>query len=259
MSCVILMYHVIDEPRAASEARFCCPPEMFRAQMEHLSSTGWRVIALSELARHIERGQAPPERSVVITFDDGTACTHEFALPILAEFGYPAAVFIVSHLIGGINDWMVREGQPERKMLSNRQVVELRDANIEIGSHTAHHVWMTRVSPDEAKREALESKARLEELLGSRVVHFAYPYGNHNRDVQRIVHDAGYKSACSTRAGKIGRGTDMLSLRRVEIRGDDALWQFRVKLIIGTNDVPPWSLARTAVKKILGIDRKTGI
>ena len=196
---------------------------------------------------------------MVITFDDGTACTHEFALPILAEFGYPAAVFVVSHLIGGINDWMVREGQPERKMLSNRQLVELRDANIEIGSHTAHHVWMTRVSPDEAKREARESKARLEELLGSRVVHFAYPYGNNNRDVQRIVRDAGYKSACSTRAGKIGRGTDMLSLRRVEIRGDDALWQFRVKLVIGTNDVPPWSLARTAVKKILGIDRKTGV
>ncbi len=50
----------------------------------------------------------------------------------------------------------------------------------------------------------------------------------------------------------------MLSLRRIEIMGDDALWQFRLKLVSGTHDMPPWSLVRAAVKKILGINSKNG-
>ena len=57
--CVVLMYHVVDLPRSASEARFCCRPAMFAAQMRHLADDGWRVIALSELVAALRVGREP--------------------------------------------------------------------------------------------------------------------------------------------------------------------------------------------------------
>ncbi len=33
---VILMYHIMAEPGSAQEARYCCTPRRFEAQMRHL-------------------------------------------------------------------------------------------------------------------------------------------------------------------------------------------------------------------------------
>jgi peptidoglycan/xylan/chitin deacetylase (PgdA/CDA1 family) len=253
--CVVLMYHVIDSPRAASEARFCTPQHVFRQQMRHLYTTGWNVIPLAELVRSVTEKRPAPARSVVITFDDGTACTHEAALPVLSEFGFSATVFAVSDLVGGRNEWMIREGQPARPMLSTLQLRELHAAGVEIGSHTARHAWMDRISPSHAADEARMSKARLEEILGHPVRHFAYPYGNHSQAVRDVVRDAGYEAACTTRSGKNGPDTEIFALRRTEIRGDDSMWQFCAKLLSGTHDMPPWSLARATARRMIGATR----
>ena len=107
---------------------------------------------------------------------------------------------------------------------------------------------MTGIPVAEAAAEARLSKTRLEDLLGKEVRHFAYPYGDHSAAVQSIIGDTGYQSACTTRWGKNGPGTDRLALRRIEIMGTDALWQFRLKLRTGTHDMPPWSMARAWVR-----------
>jgi peptidoglycan/xylan/chitin deacetylase (PgdA/CDA1 family) len=253
--CIVLMYHVIDSPRAASEARYCTPPKMFRQQMQHLHATGWNVIPLAELVRSMGEKRATPARSVVITFDDGTACTHEAALPVLGEFGFPATVFAVSDLVDGRNEWMIREGQPARAMLSTVQLRELHAAGVEIGSHTACHAWMARISPSQAADEARRSKDRLEDILGKPVRHFAYPYGNQSKAAREAVRDAGYEAACTTRSGKNDLDTDRFALRRTEIRGDDAFWQFCAKLRSATHDMPPWSLARATARRLIAASR----
>jgi hypothetical protein len=71
--------------------------------------------------------------------------------------------------------------------------------------------------------------------LGKEVAHFAYPYGLFNAEVREMVVRAGYRSACSTRAGFNRPGEDAFLLRRIDIAGTDKLWQFRQKLHHGSN------------------------
>lgn len=249
--CVVLMYHVVDDPRSDGEARFCCTPAMFALQMKHLADDGWRVIRLSELVSHLRAGTDPGKRTVVVTFDDGTACTREQALPILARHAFPATVFVVSSLVDRRNEWMVRDGHPARPLLSATQVRELDAAGIDVGSHTANHVWLARIPFDDALKELRNSKEQLESLLGKPVRHFAYPYGNFNREVRDAVERIGYEGACSTRWGRNGFETDRFAINRVEVMGADSLLQFRLKLHSGTHDMPPWSVPRAAVKRAL--------
>lgn len=247
-SCVILMYHVVDEPRSRGEARFCCRPRDFAEQMAYLAVGGWSVISLTSLVGTLARGEPPPSRSVVITFDDGTACTHEQAMPVLARHGFPATVFVVSGRVGGHNEWMTRDGHPERRILDIAQMKELDHARIEIGSHTVGHVRLAGLDPQRQRHEIADSRRQLEDALGKPVHHFAYPYGSHDASAKAAVRAAGYASACSTLQGRNRAGADLTALHRTEVRGTDSLLQFALKLRLGTHDMPPWSFVRAQAR-----------
>jgi peptidoglycan/xylan/chitin deacetylase (PgdA/CDA1 family) len=64
---------------------------------------------------------------------------------------------------------------------------------ITIGSHTMSHRLLTTESAKTARTELLGSKKELEEKLGARVDHFAYPDGRFNPTVVQAVKAAGYR------------------------------------------------------------------
>ena len=75
---------------------------------------------------------------------------------------------------------------------------------ITIGGHTTHHPWLASLSTDEARREILENRRYLQELLQQEVAHFAYPYGSPVACGEReatLVAEAGFRSAVTCRHG----------------------------------------------------------
>ena len=249
ISCIILMYHIVDEPLNPREQRLCCHPEMFRAQMKHLSDAGYHIIQLSELAGFIKGSRTWPEKAIVITFDDGMSCTYEKAFPIMQEYGHTASVFVISDLVGKYNEWLHDKGFPKRAMLTSSQVLELSNEGIDIGSHTLSHCKLGEVPADRANIEIHDSKKKLEDMLGLEVPHFAYPFGSYNKYARDAVEKSGYRVACSTLPGRNKADADMFLLKRVEIRGQDTMLQFRMKLLFATHDIPPYSIARNVVRK----------
>jgi peptidoglycan/xylan/chitin deacetylase (PgdA/CDA1 family) len=234
---VILMYHIVAEPLSAQEARYCCSPRRFAAQMRHLRDSGVRLLALEDLSDACD-GRAPwPEAGVAVTFDDGFADTFANALPVLVRHGVPATMFAVADRIGASNEWMSNRGFPARRLMSASELREMAEAGVAIGSHTRTHPRLPELDPDAKRDEIRGSKARLEDVLGHGVTAFAYPYGLADDDTRRAVQEAGYRLGCSTRSGFNGPDADRYLLRRVEVYGGDNLWQFRQKLKFGANDV----------------------
>jgi peptidoglycan/xylan/chitin deacetylase (PgdA/CDA1 family) len=71
----------------------------------------------------------------------------------------------------------------------------------EIGSHACSHRPLSRIPPDAARREILESKQKLEEQLGCPVYAFSYPkgsVGDFNPRLEQAVRAAGYELAFTT-------------------------------------------------------------
>ena len=248
-ACVVLMYHMVDSPQSNREATLCCSPTNFAAQMEYLHRHDYAVIRLAQLVRSLRDGGDLPNRSVVITFDDGSSCTYEKAMPILKKFDFPATVFVISGLVGGSNEWLQRVGFPERRMLSVEEVRRLDAAGLDVGSHTVSHPWLGRIPLDQARAEVRDSKTQLEDFLGRQVMHFAYPYGDYTAAVRDLVVEAGYMAACSTRWGKNHAKNELFAVRRVEIKGQDSLLQFALKLRVGTHNMPPLPEARNLVRR----------
>ncbi|TMJ96082.1 MAG: polysaccharide deacetylase family protein [Actinobacteria bacterium] len=192
---------------------------MFAAQMTQLGELGYNVVGLDVVIAHYRAGAALPLRSVLLTFDDGYHDHLEYALPVLQAHGYPATVFVPTAYLD--------EPRPlphERRLVArgivNRtldwgELAELVAEGVSIGSHGVSHRVLTALEPDEAVREIVESKARLEERLGAPVQAFAYPKGAAGQfDGAHVsaVRAAGYDLAFTSVSGANGDSADPMEL-----------------------------------------------
>src|SRR5215218_5126324 len=93
----ILCYHGISlrDEHVADPALYVSR-SLFRRRLEHLRGGSYNVLPLGEALSRLYSGKLP-DRSVAITFDDGTRDFAEIAVPLLAEFGMPATVYLTTY------------------------------------------------------------------------------------------------------------------------------------------------------------------
>ena len=107
---------------------------------------------------------------------------------------------------------------PKHNMMTSDQVRALRAAGMQIGAHTVLHPILAGLSDDAARAEMLQSKQRLEHILGEQVTLFAYPNGRPEQDFTErsvaIARDIGFTAAVSTAKGVAHAGTDPLRIPR---------------------------------------------
>ena len=72
------------------------PLPQFRERLQMIRELGYRVLDLQEALDRLAKGDLPP-RSVAFTFDDGFYDFYAQAAPALAEFGYPATVYLTTY------------------------------------------------------------------------------------------------------------------------------------------------------------------
>ncbi len=80
------------------------------------------------------------------------------------------------------------------------------DPLVTIGTHTMNHLLLKDLPAETARDEIINGRARLEEMLGIKVDHFAFPFGGANAASNRefqLVHEAGFYTGVTTRLANI--------------------------------------------------------
>ncbi|MFH9404428.1 polysaccharide deacetylase family protein [Streptomyces sp. NPDC017638] len=209
----IAMYHSVgdcsDDPY-----RVTVSPDRLERQLRWLCRRGLRGVSVAELLAARDRGGG---RDLVgLTFDDGYADFLGNALPVLDRWGCTATLFVLPGRFGGDNAWDPLG--PRKPLLTAEGVRRAADRGVEIGSHGLAHIDLTRIDDIRLKAETAESRAVLEELTGTPVTGFCYPYGTVDRRVVAAVREAGYAYGCAIDPGALsGRHV----LPRVHIGQDD--------------------------------------
>ncbi len=70
----------------------------FQADLEFLTENRYTTLGASELVDYLSGRSGIPERSVLLTFDDGPRNFHDVAFPLLQRFGHRAVAFIAPGL-----------------------------------------------------------------------------------------------------------------------------------------------------------------
>jgi len=235
----ILLYHAVTTP-GERPSRFVVAGRRFARQMWLLRLARRRVLRLDEYLRCRREHRLPPASTVVLTFDDGYTDNGTVAQPILARFGFPATIFLVTDFVGTKNQWDGKGVLCGRPLLDWDAIQELVRDGLQFGAHTRRHPALASLSPAAAEAEITGSKAALEAHLPNAAPAFAYPYGIYDDTVRALVERAGFWGACTTRTGLNGPATPLFELRRVEVKAEFGLLRFLLAILVGDSRLVVW-------------------
>jgi peptidoglycan/xylan/chitin deacetylase (PgdA/CDA1 family) len=213
----ILMYHRVATTGPVGLERFRVDPTLFDEQLSALRQYGYSSIGLTEGVQLLSQRQAPTEKAIIITFDDGY---RDFltALPSLQKHLFAATVFLVAARIGGFADWDTCYGETA-PLMAWPEILEIAGEGTQLGCHSLTHRPMTEMSYADLMRETRQARKILEFGLEKSITHFAYPYGAENETVRSVIAALGFSSAVSCRSALARFGDEILCLPRLEVPG----------------------------------------
>lgn len=231
MAIPVLLYHQI-APLPHDKIPFrglWVHPDRFRSQMAWLKRLGYQGLSLRNAMPYIKGEKTG--KVAAITFDDGFRNNYENALPVLTEFGFTATNYFVANQIGGSNVWDQALGVPLTPCMSLAQMREWAALGHEVGAHTLDHANLEKTPDEEARRQIKHSKTMLEDMLGSEVTNFAYPYGANHQIHRDMCRDAGFETATTTVRGRARLNDDPFGIPRVYIRRRDLAPKFVLRIM----------------------------
>lgn len=216
----ILRYHSVSDDPPGGVDLSTVSRQQFAAHLDRLTALGCTTLTVEELISAREGGMVLPDRTAVLTFDDGFADFAAYAWPELAARNLKATLYVAVGALDGTSRWLTPVGAGAVPMLTRRQVVELAAEGCEVGAHGMTHAQLDYLPRSAAAQEVSQSKTVLEHLLGRSVESFAYPYGCYDAGVRQLVVDAGFRSAVAVRNVLSPAGDDWFALARVSVTAD---------------------------------------
>lgn len=216
----ILEYHMVTEHPSPDAKPYVVPPEEFAAQLDDLAAQGYTTITPQDYARARKGKQQLPEKPIILTFDDGYEDNWRVVLPMLEERGMKAAFYMVTNKIG----------QPGYLTWDN--LFDLERHGMEIGGHTANHLPLTTLSPEQQRDELRLSKLMLEWRGLKTIYSFSYPNGAYDDGIVAMLEEEKYLTAVTGEAGLNTLTTNPYLLRRVNVPPPHfGLMEFRLRLL----------------------------
>jgi peptidoglycan/xylan/chitin deacetylase (PgdA/CDA1 family) len=202
----VLLYHAISASAPPGLERFTVHPRRFAEHVAVLRDAGRAGLTVSQFAACL-RGRAPlPDRPVLVTFDDGYADFLQAAEGLVTA-RLPSTLYVTTAAVG------------TKGMLTRRQLASL-GQSVEVGAHSRTHPRLDELPPGRLRSEVFGSKADLEELLQRPVRSFAYPHGDHDRQVRQTVVAARFGSAAAVKNALSHDGDDPFAIARVTVTAE---------------------------------------
>jgi len=192
----VLLYHGIVEEEDGTNVTIAD----FREQMLALKKNDYTAIDTHDLFTYYKEGAELPQKSVVITFDDGRKDSFLNGDPILEEVGFKAVMFVVTKRLESGDAFFLSWDELQHMHQSGRWDIEAHayeshdlipiDHNGNMANYGSNKLWIyeeNRLETDEEYQNRLledlqAAKEHLESHLeGCEVVSYAFPFGDYGQ------------------------------------------------------------------------------
>jgi len=227
----VLMYHRIWPDQRDG---LTLTPEQLREQWLYLKKEGWRCLSLPEFLDIAAGKQSMPPKSFLLTFDDGYHNNLTYVYPMLQDLNWCATIFIIADTLDGTAAPVTND--IDRKLT----VAELKSMDtkfVQLGLHGYHHENFKETSLDGIETALQQSVTAFEQAGLPYYKVLAYPYGARPKDTKILQQlKQQMRKTGIAAAFRIGNqpasmpARDVYELKRIDIRGEDSLEDFIIKL-----------------------------
>lgn len=182
----------------------------FDGQLQVLRDKGFHTVSLEDLNGFLDLEERLPTKSIVITFDSARTWVFQIAYPALKKFGFKAAVFVPTGLIGksGYMGW--------------NDLAAMAADGFDIGANGATARSLATLAKEDGpaaylralEEEIVQPCAAITGNLKQDCRYFAYPAGRSNDLIVGMLKKSGYKMAFSRQSGSNPFFVDNYKVRR---------------------------------------------
>lgn len=182
-------------------------------EMNWLNQEGYYYPTWDEVRDYIDGKLLLPEKSIVLTFDDGEKATLKQLVPIVEQTHVPVTSFLIT----------VHSGEKKVKEYSSEYLhYESHTHDMHRGGGVPGYRGILPVIDFATGLADLQESIR---ICGSNKA-FAYPYGDFNDNTHAMLEQAGFLCGVTTQYNKAYPGMDPLTLPRVRMWQDQTLDEF---------------------------------
>ena len=203
----ILVYHRFDDPRYPSTNTSL---EKLQKDFEYIQKHHYQVVALQKLALALKNHKKIPDNWIIITIDDGFKSFLR-ALPLFKKFSYPFTIFIATKPI--------EKNYPD--FLSWKDIEKIEPLGT-IAFHSHSHLHLCDLNDKEIKAD-LQKGVSLLRKHHIKPLFFAYPYGEYDNRVKKIVQTFGFRAICNQNLGAVSEKSDIYDLDRIAMVGKNRI------------------------------------
>lgn len=200
----VLMYHFFYDAKAGEKGpdNNWMEVSAFEQQMKYLSDNNFYFPSWQEVEDYIDGKKTLPEKSVVVTIDDGDQTYIKYAIPIIEKYNVKATSFVVTSWNG---DYLPKQYRSSHMDFQSH-------------SHDMHRAGANGKGRfvNLSYKEALEDVTKSKNMIGNCTV-FCYPFGHYNDTAIKTLKDAGYRLAFTTKGGRVYKGSKKFELPRVRM------------------------------------------
>ncbi len=208
---VVLMYHALykddDTSRISTEdLPYAVSEQNFIAQLDLIASKSVGVL----------ENQYKSLPDIVLTFDDGHVSNFDIAMPLLAERGLSAYLFVTGNYVDTPH------------FCTGEQLQAMAEAGMVIGSHGMTHQFFDDFDDAQTERELRQSSEQLARQSKMPVQSISFPGGRYNENTLEKAKASGYAVLFGSGFGTVALAdlSGRKPLNRVAIRRHTSLKEF---------------------------------
>jgi peptidoglycan/xylan/chitin deacetylase (PgdA/CDA1 family) len=203
--CNIFVYHRFDDFRYPSTNTSV---KELAKEFEYLKKHKYKVIGLRDLIKAIRENRKIPKKCAVLTIDDGYKSFYENGLDVFKKYNYPFTLFIPVKAI-------------ERKYKDYMSWEEIKECLKygEVGLHSYSHPHLTWLKNKEIAEDTKIGIKLFMKRLGFKPCYYAYPYGEYDERVKKIIAGFGFDAILNQNIGAASNYSDVFDLDRIALVG----------------------------------------
>ena len=208
--------------------------EQLDRQLSYLVSEGYQCVTAKQILDYHHFQTPLPNKPILITFDDAHFSFYEHALTILKKHKIKVTLFIATGLIG-------TEHSECGEIMSHDQIKKLDFNIVEPALHSHRHQNYKKLTPENIKYDLQENISVLKKNDIPFAPVFAYPFGGFPREFNQLQNlkelfsefniEAAFR--IGNRINHLSGKTDFFQLNRIDVRGTDSFFRFKLKLKFG--------------------------
>jgi len=239
-SLPVLAYHDVVAAKSDSDEPETVSADTLVRHFSYLQARGFKPVTLAQLHLATSTGTPLPPKSILLTFDDGYASFHQFVLPLLKAFQWPAVLAVVGNRIDSVS----AQGPA---YLSSAQLRELAASGlVEFANHSFNlhyglianawgnsqpaavtRAWTTNgVETDEQWRSRVAQDLQrnqqfIASITGKAPTAMVWPYGRYSGELQAVASSVGLQTLFTLEDGVSDIRTDSKGFKRHLVGRED--------------------------------------